>query len=372
MRIGFLVNPIAGMGGRVGLKGTDGWAYREAIKRGAEPVAPKRAQEFLSALKSLCRVELLVAPGIMGEDEARAVEYPSFSVVGGSVGNETSREDTIRFARAMIDEGVGLLVFVGGDGTARDVLDATKGRIPVLGVPSGVKMYSSVFAVNPRAAARVVALYAEGKAAIVQGEVMDIDEEAFRRNRLSVKLYGFMPTIACEGLLQASKEPSRAETELDNMMEIAEYLVEEVLKPDVLYFLGPGSTVKAVADALGVEKTLLGVDAVINGRLVGKDLDERGALEVLSRHRGPAAIIVTPIGGQGFLFGRGNQQISPRVIRAVGIENVIIIATRRKMRKLRRLLVDTGDPELDRLLSGYRRVIVGYREEIVVKVESPS
>jgi predicted polyphosphate/ATP-dependent NAD kinase len=224
-------------------------------------------------------------------------------------------------------------------------------------------MYSAVFAVNPAAAARLLVDCALRGCRVEAREVLDIDEEAFRRDELRVRLYGYAPTPVEEALVQSGKQAAPAEGEAE---AIGEYLAES-MEECRLYILGPGSTVKAVADALGVEKTLLGVDAVHNGRLVGRDLDEAGILRLL-REYGRAAIVVTPIGGQGFIFGRGNQQISPEVIRRVGVDNVIVIATPTKLKGLDVLRVDTGDPEVDQSLAGWRRVIVGYGQYKLVKV----
>jgi len=366
--IGFIVNPIAGMGGRVGLKGTDGEAYILALKKGAKPVAPRRALEFLNSL-TISNIEFYVAPGPMGEDIILKSKYgrSKFKVVGSLKSKHTTAEDTKRVASEMVKEGISLLVFVGGDGTARDVLDAVDLKVPVLGVPSGVKMYSAVFAVNPKAAARIVEAYVKGYTMEVLAEVMDIDEDAYRRNELKIQLYGYMRVPVISGLVQSCKEPSiNIADEEENRIAIARRIIEE-MEPDTLYILGPGTTVKTICDMLGLNKTLLGVDAIYNGVLVGRDLDEKGLLELLKKYP-KAKIIVSPIGGQGFIFGRGNQQISPKVIRLVGRSNIIVIATHRKMRSLETLRVDTGDEEVDRMLRGYIRVIVDYNEDLVVKV----
>ncbi len=365
--IGFLVNPIAGMGGRVGLKGTDGEAYFEALRRGAKPVAPERAARFLIRLEKLpLDEEILSPPGVMGENylHSRRLRY---RIVGSLEKRVTTAEDTRRFSRMMADMGVSIMVFVGGDGTARDIVSAIDAEIPMLGVPSGVKMYSGVFAVNPEAAARLLYEYLRGNAELVDAEVLDIDEEAFRRGRLSIRLYGYARTPMITGLLQGSKQPSLLGEEDENKRAIARYFAERYYKQCTLYLLGPGTTVKAIADELGVEKTLLGVDAVYNGRLVGRDLDEKGMLSLLDKYS-RAVIVVSPIGGQGFIFGRGNQQISPRVIRRVGLDNIIIVATRHKISRLDSLKVDTGDPSLDEEFRGYIRVIVDYMEEQVMRV----
>lgn len=368
-RIGFIINPIAGMGGRVGLKGTDGEAYRIALEKGAKPVSPDRARVFLENL-NLDNIGFIVAPSIMGYDVVVKTKHSRniIEVVGRLESRVTTAEDTRRIAREMLSRNIDLLVFVGGDGTARDIMDAVDSKIPVLGVPSGVKVYSGVFAVNPVAAAKIVEAFVQGRASIVEEEVLDIDEEAFRRDELRIKLCGYMKTITAGDLLQPGKQPSISTCEEeDNKKAIARTVAEE-MEPDTLYILGPGTTIKAIADELGVEKTVLGVDAVYNKRLVGKDLDEKTLLRLLERYP-RAKIIVTPIGGQGFIFGRGNQQISPEVIkRAGGKENIIVVATRRKIQNLRVLRADTGDPEVDAMLKGYIRVVVDYNTTLVMKV----
>ncbi len=365
--LGFIVNPIAGMGGAVGLKGTDGpEVLKRAIELGAKPVAPERARKFLMELQPLKeKIRLVAAAGLMGEDEARECGFNP--VVIGERKEETTPEDTRRAAAEMKKLGVDLLVFCGGDGTARDVLDAVDMDIPVLGVPTGVKMHSAVFAVNPKAAARIAIRFLWGELPLKEGEVMDVDEEAYRAGRLSAKLYGYVMTPYEPTLLQGMKIPSPvAEDELENKRAIAKYVVEN-MEPGVIYIVGPGTTTRPIAEELGVEKTLLGVDLICDGELLARDVNEA---EILSKIRGrKAKIIVTPIGGQGFIFGRGNQQISPSVIRMVGKDNIIVVASKSKIMGLKKLRVDTGDPELDDLLRGYMRVIVDYGEEAVVPVE---
>ena len=374
----FVVNPLAGIGGPLALKGSDGEAGREALRRGARLVAPERARRFTAQLARLLAgsgVELLTAGGVMGADYLRGAGL-GYEVVYEPRGWPTRREDTVATVKECLRRGAELVVFVGGDGTARDVVAAGAGseETPVLGVPAGVKMYSSVFAETPEAAAEVVADWARGRASPCSGEVLDIDEEAFRRGRLSVRLYAVAYTLCHPLMVGSSKQPSpETSEERENRGAIARYIAEN-MEDCTLYILGPGSTVKAIADALGVEKTLLGVDAVHNRRLVGKDLDEESLYRLIAEHRrrgGRVRIIVTPIGGQGFILGRGNQQLSPRVIReAGGKEAIIVIATHGKLRGLRRLRVDTGDSGLDSELAGYLRVVTDYGEETLVPVEA--
>ncbi len=344
-KVGFLVNPIAGMGGAEGLKGTDGKkTLLEAIRKGAKSVSPERGLRYLEEVQRRNKdIEFLIAPGKMGESIADRLKLEHELV--GRIGRTTTSQDSVRIARLMKRRRAGLIVFCGGDGTARDVLKGVGQDTPALGVPAGVKIYSSVFAINPVAAAESTVAFLQGQIPKRLGEVVDVDEAAFRENRLSV---------------------SSEDTELDT---IAEYFQEKI-DPVYTYILGPGSTLERIAKRLGVKKTLLGVDAVKwNGTVLGRDMDGTALLTLAGE--GHVKIVISPIGGQGFLFGRGNQQITPDVIRRVGVENVIVVGSRSKIEALhpRRLLTDSGDDEIDRQLRGYLRVITGYREEMVVKVE---
>ena len=364
-KIGLIVNPIAGMGGSVGLKGTDGEMRRRALALGARPVAPGRAREFLDCLSCREHICLLLAPGSMGADYLDGADVETRVV--GELRGETSPDDTARLAREMLGHGVELLVFVGGDGTARDICDSIGTRVPVVGVPSGVKVYSAAFANSVHGAASLVDAYVDG-ADLAEEEVLDIDEEAFRHGVLDARLYGYLLVPRIEEHLQGGKEASGSGgSPLENKREIGEYVAEE-MSPDMLYLLGPGTTVKAITDVLNLDKTLLGVDAVFDGRAAGADLNEQSILGLLDRYPS-RCIVVTPLGGSGFIFGRGNRQFTPRVIRRVGRENIMVVANRDKLAQLECLRVDTDDTELNRELSGYIDVITGYRFSKLVKVE---
>jgi predicted polyphosphate/ATP-dependent NAD kinase len=365
--VGLIVNPIAGMGGAVGLKGTDGKAILEkAIILGAEPIAPVRAESFLSELKPFRRrIRFIVGAGKMGEDEARNCGFAS-TVLGKSK-NETSAEDTIEVARRIIDVGVDLLVFCGGDGTARDILNVVDTDLPVLGVPTGVKMHSAVFAVGSRAATRIAMKFLWEELPLREAEVMDVDEEAFREGRVSAKLYGYVLTPYEPSLIQGVKMASpMTKSEIRNQAAIAIYVIEN-MKTDVVYVIGPGTTTRTIGDLLDSKKTLLGVDLFYNKKLIAKDVNEK---QILEKIKGKTAkIIVTPIGGQGFIFGRGNQQISPEVIQHVGRDNIVVIAAEGKLRGLKSLRVDTGDQSLDDTLRGYIKVISNYKREHMMQIE---
>jgi len=365
--VGFIVNPIAGMGGAVGLKGTDGKAILErAISLGAKPLAPLRAREFLSELTAVKgKIRLITGAGKLGEDEACDCGF-NFTVLGERK-EETTAEDTKKTAKEIKDAGAGLLVFCGGDGTARDVLDAVGTEVPVLGVPTGVKMHSAVFAVDPRAAARIAMEFLWEELPLKETEVMDVDEEAFRDGRLSARLYGHVLAPFEPRLIQGAKVASAmTEGEVRNQAALAVYIIEG-MQPDVVYIIGPGTTTRTIVDLLNEEKTLLGVDLLCNKKLIAKDVNEKQILKAIKGK--PARIIVTPIGGQGFIFGRGNQQISPAVIRKVGLDNIIVIATKHKMWGLKTLRVDTGDSSLDRELRGQIKVVIDYREAVLAPLE---
>ncbi|MGD0996104.1 MAG: ATP-NAD kinase family protein [Candidatus Bathyarchaeia archaeon] len=358
--IGFIVNPVAGMGGAVGLKGTDGKTIlNKAISLGAKPIASQRAETFLAELYSVKEsLKLLVGAGSMGETEAKKCGF-TFDVKGESK-KETTSEDTQNTAKAMVESCVDLLVFCGGDGTTRDILKAVGLNVPVLGVPTGVKMHSAIFAITPQAAARVAVSYLWGGLPLREAEVMDVDEQAFREGRLSAELYGYMLSPYEPHLIQGNKlESLMTENEVRNQAAIAIYIIEEMEKGTV-YIVGPGTTTRTIGDLLDQKKTLLGVDLFQNKRIIASDVNEKQILEAIKGK--VARIIVTPIGGQGFIFGRGNQQISSEVIRQVGLDNIVVVATTGKLDRLKSLRVDTGDPELDKDLRAHEiNVVIDYK-----------
>ncbi len=363
-KIGLIVNPVAGMGGSVGLKGTDDGMHREALALGAEPVTPQQTRVFLAALQKTGQIFFQAAPGKMGADylEEAGLSYQ----ITGKIDTETSAEDTLRIAREMVEQGIDLLVFVGGDGTARDIHDAIATRVPVVAVPSGVKVFSAVFAVSARGAAGIVDAFVEGTG-FTEAEILDIDEEAYRDNHLSARLYGVLKVPEVRVFLQHGKEASRSTASNEEAhLDIADTLKEKI-NPETLYLLGAGSTLKAIAFELGIPKTLLGVDGLYNGERVGADLNERALLALLDQYPS-RKIIVTPIGGNGFIFGRGTRQFTSTVLQQVGKKNILVVAAPDKISHLDCLRVDTGDLQTDQMLSGYISVIVGYRETRMMKV----
>ncbi len=396
-RLGMLVNPIAGMGGAVGLKGTDGAAVlAEAVERGAVAQAAERAALALRAfvaLRGTADTEVLTAPGVMGADSARAAHVPALAL--GSLGvAPTTAADTRRLACALVDAGIDLLLFAGGDGTARDVVEALTGRVtPVMGIPAGVKVQSSVFARGPAAAGRAAAIFLTAPASQRRTgprEVLDLDEAAYRRGEIAPRLFGELLVPIDERRLQARKEPS-PRSEVAAAAGAAAGVARR-LAAGGRCILGPGSTVRAVADRLGIAKTLVGVDVVdvapCDGVAARPDgagdptvcatmvvADATSAQLDLVAAGNPVTLVVTPIGGQGFILGRGNQQLSPSLLRAIlacgGREALVVVATPAKIASLhgRPLLVDCGDAELDAELAGHITIITGAEERTIYRVE---
>jgi predicted polyphosphate/ATP-dependent NAD kinase len=366
-RLGLIVNPIAGIGGRVGLKGSDGAEIqKKALELGAVPQSLNRAIQALERLKPVDGLEVVTYPGEMGEGAARTCGFEP-TVIGSIKPGETTPEDTMNAAREMRRLNVRLLLFAGGDGTARDIYNAVGDALPVLGIPAGVKIHSAVFGTNPLNAGDLAASYLQGKvSSLREAEVMDIDEEAFRQGIVSAKLYGYLRVPFQRRLLQGLKTPS-SPGEQAAMAAIAADVVSN-MEDGWLYIIGPGTTTRAITSRLGLDKTLIGVDVVADRKLAAADVNESQLLELLEGRR--AKVIVTPIGGQGYLFGRGNQQISPKVIGKVGRENIIVVSTTGKIHSLRGrpLWVDTGDRAVDEMLSGHIRVTTGYNEQIIYRV----
>ncbi len=354
-RIGFLVNPVAGMGGSVGLKGTDG-VLAEAVRRGAEPQAMNRAKVTLAILQKDLGLQFLTCSGAMGEEALRQAGIEQYEVIYQYTGESTA-QDTRQAAERFLAAGVGLILFCGGDGTARDIFAVVGRNVPLLGIPAGVKMYSAVFAIDPVAAAEL--LTATDRWSFRDSEVLDIDEERYRAGELSARLFGVARTPAIPGKIQESKQVFEDQDEDRAKDEIARFM-HEVMLPDTLYILGAGTTTESIARRIGVKKTLLGVDAVKNGEIVAQDADEKTLIDLVGKEK-RVRILISPIGAQGFILGRGNQQISAGVVRHTGVKNIIVVATPHKLRETPVLYVDTGDPALNREFGDSIQVISGYR-----------
>ncbi|MBO6655379.1 MAG: ATP-NAD kinase family protein [Pseudomonadales bacterium] len=364
-KIGLVVNPVAGVGGPVGLKGSDG-LLEEAIALGGESKVAGRVSVCLRGLP-MNRIEWYSVPGDMGAAHLRAQSVASHEM-GEAPQSTTTPEDTKRVVDQLCQAGIDLLLFAGGDGTARDVADAWHTVPAVLGIPCGVKMHSGVFATSPSAAADLVHRLIDGEAlSVMDAEVRDIDEASFREGIVKTRFYGELPVPDDLRYVQQTKIGGRESDELV-VQEIAADVIEN-MDDETLYIMGSGSTVATILETMGLTATLLGIDVVYQGKLIATDATEQQLLALLDDHP-KSKILVTAISGQGHIFGRGNQQLSASVIRQAGPDNVLIAATKSKLAALeqRPLLVDTGDTELDSHLSGMKTVLTGYDDHVLYRV----
>ncbi|MBT4161536.1 MAG: ATP-NAD kinase family protein [Gammaproteobacteria bacterium] len=365
IRIGLLLNPVAGMGGPTGLKGTDG-VIDEAIRRGGESRVDERVELCLNSLVDT-DIEWLTLPAAMGADLLARLGLPH-KVTGRVQEGRTTAEDTRRGVVSLEGEGIDLLLFAGGDGTARDIVDSYHDCSAILGVPCGVKMHSGVFATSPQAAAGLINKLSVGELlSVIQAEVRDIDEASFREGIVKTQFYGELPVPDDLRFMQQTKVGGREVEELV-IEEIAAEFIEN-LDPETLYIMGSGSTIAGVMAAMGLPSTLLGIDVIKNREIVATDVSEQQLLKLLQKDL-PARIVVTAISGQGHIFGRGNQQLSPVVIRKVGVNNIDILASKSKLAGLnkRPLLVDTGDMALDESLRGIRSIVTGYEDRVLYRI----
>ncbi|RUO31324.1 ATP-NAD kinase family protein [Aliidiomarina sanyensis] len=374
-RLGLVINPYAGIGGSVALKGSDGPVTRqEALARGAKLRAPERVKTALQPLLLFKdRIRFATAAGNMGADVLRALGF-AYDVVYTPKNTQTEAEDTQAAVRALCAEHLDLLVFAGGDGTARDVVRALgEQQLPAVGIPAGVKIHSAVYAVSPAAAGKVLRALLQGELTTLRSaDVMDLDEEAYRRGAVRAKRFGELQVPGELEYMQAVKIGGRESDELV-LADIAADVIER-MDDDALYIMGSGSTVAFIMDELGLPNTLLGVDVISRGAVIAQDVtgSQLEALVAEARAVGQRVyLVVTLIGGQGHIFGRGNQQLTPEVIRMVGREHIDVVATKRKLQALegRPLRVDTGDATLDDELAGFIAVITGYHDRTMVAVE---
>ncbi|UAW97169.1 ATP-NAD kinase family protein [Halopseudomonas nanhaiensis] len=363
-RLGLLINPLAGVGGQAALKGSDGVA-ETALAMGVRPRAHERVHQALVPLMPLAsKLELYAAPGSMGADLCEELGL-AHRVVGELEGDATSASDTRRLAAELAGQGLDLLLFAGGDGTARDICAVLGESQLVLGVPAGVKIHSGVYAVNPRAAGELVSLLIQGDLVrLAEAEVRDIDEDAFRAGTVRTRHFGELRVPEEGRFVQQVKQGGR-EQETLVLDDIAAWLQEQQ-DAGIGWILGPGSSNYELLQSLHLEGTLLGVDVMRGNEVLLRDATEQQLWELVSEG-GEWRILVSAIGGQGHILGRGNQQISPRIVRAVGLDNLLVVATKTKLRTLagRPFLLDSGDPQLDQDLTGLRRVLSGYREEML-------
>lgn len=367
-KIGLIVNPIAGMGGKVALKGTDGSdILQKAIHRGAHPEAASKAQRALRQLKLTQNpFRIFTCPGAMGENICRelGVEYQVLPIRQRDSGERpsdelTTEEDTINAARQLKALSVDLLVFAGGDGTARDIYSAVGSDFPVLGIPAGVKIQSAVFALSPESAGTILAGIVDNeKINFCDREVVDLDEDAYRTGKVHATLYGVMKVPDQPVYMQNMKQ-SGFSSEQDQLEGAAEYIVDH-MDADSYYAIGSGSCAKSVSRCLKLPFELLGIDIIRNKQLIVRDATEEQLWQYA--RQGKMKIIVSPIGGQGFLFGRGNHQFSPRVLKAVGKENITVMSPVEKLLSIRdkTLHIDLEDENVRESLVGYYLIVAGY------------
>ncbi|GGD67331.1 ATP-NAD kinase family protein [Lacimicrobium alkaliphilum] len=368
-KLGLIINPYAGIGGALALKGSDGPEIRQkALDMGARQLAPERTAQALELLKPYqSQMKIITAAGEMGEDLSRQMGFDTEVCYRPPA--QTEAEDTEHTARELLKHNVDLLLFAGGDGTARNICAVVDESLPVLGIPAGCKIHSGVYCVTPKAAGRVVEKLVKGElVSLHQAEVMDIDEQGFRQGVVKARRFGEMQVPAELQYVQAVKMGGRESEELV-LDDIAAHVIEQM--DDEIYLMGSGSTVAAVMESMGLENTLLGVDLVQHQQLLLSDATAEQLLEAIKGK--PARLIITLIGGQGHIFGRGNQQLSSEVIRAIGKENILLVATKSKLNALngRPLITDTGDHLLDEALCGLMQVITGYHDQVLYPVQIP-
>mgnify|MGYP000725334877 FL=1 len=374
-KIGLIINPVAGLGGSVALKGSDNVAS-QALSLGATAKATLRAEQALAVIAQLQQeFEVITVKGAMGEDLCRKMNLPSRCVdfFGSEKLNAdimtSNADDTLAAARSIKAAGVDCLVFAGGDGTARNIYSAVGEDFPVLGIPAGVKIHSGVYAITPKAAGEILKLMITNQlVSVMERDVMDIDESLFREGTVKAKRYGEMQVPAELTYMQAVKMGGKESNELV-LTDIAADVIEQV--EDSLVIMGSGSTTEFIMQEMGLDNTLLGVDVVFEQELIASDVTEQQLLSLIEKYD-DVKLVVTLIGGQGHVFGRGNQQLSPSVIRAIGLDNIIIVATKTKLEALeqRPLLADTGDEALNQALSGLVKVTTGFHDYVMVRLKN--
>jgi predicted polyphosphate/ATP-dependent NAD kinase len=348
------------MGGSVGLKGTDGDAYLRATELGAIRMSHLSAKRALSLIRTDIQ---FVSAEHMGSDVLDYLEISHETIP--TVSGDTGKEDT-RNAAAIMKESCDLILFCGGDGTARDILDSVGTDVPVLGIPAGVKMYSSVFATTPEDIPNIVNGFINGYARLTEREVMDINEDDHRNGILSARPYGYLMVPYLPSVVQDCKGVYEGNNEDEEIDEVAEYIIT-TMRDDTLYIIGPGSTAGRIMERMGLDHTILGIDAVFNGKAVGMNMNEARLLELIGEYEN-IVLILGIIGKQGFFLGRGNKELTPAVIRRIDIDNIVLVASITKLNDLKELHVDTGDPNLDKELKGYRKVVFRYSRERMMKV----
>ncbi len=383
-RIGVLVNPDAGLGGRLGFKGSDGRAD-EARSSGAKDRAGPRMMETITHIfnliqsKKCLEFDLYVCGGKMGSDWIKDIPFPNLKVIGDWQG-KTSAKDTTLAVELLLEEDVDLIMYAGGDGTTRDIIETLESleslELPLIGVPSGVKMYSGCFAEDTLAAAEVLAAWINGDLGFSTTEVLDMDEESYRLGEWKIDMFGQAITPASPLWIQGSKHQVQAVGEDEVLESLSEHILEiYVENENCLIIWGAGGSLNKIANLCNLDTTLLGIDISKGDKLIGTDLSEKELISILDNYsENEIVLLLSPMGGQGFLIGRGNLQLSPDVLRKIGIDNIMGVATPAKLLSISRIRIDTGDTSLDKEIRGkkYVKIIQGYRTIKIVKIESPN
>mgnify|MGYP003624260947 FL=1 len=375
-RLGIIINPLAGLGGSVGLKGSDGVA-NEALAKGAIPKAQQRMQQALDVILPFAeQIDIITASGDMGGLLCRQMGFSTqevYRAIETRSAEKTSALDTQQAVKCLLEHQLDLLLFAGGDGTARDIYAVVDDSFPVLGVPAGVKIHSGVYGITPHASGVVVRMLLNGElVSLMSADVMDIDEVAFRQGIVKARRFGEMTVPAEPRYIQAVKMGGKEVDELV-LADIAADIIESM--DDELYIMGSGSTVAAVMEDLGLANTLLGVDVIQHKQIMAQDVTAQQLLTFIADKKTYPSVklVITLIGGQGHILGRGNQQLSPDLIRQIEKDNILILATKTKLKALegRPLIVDSGDPELDKVLTGYYKIVTGYHDYVMYQVANP-
>ena len=310
----------------------------------------------------------------MGSDWMPMESYiESIDYVHESSGTTTA-SDTHLAVKNILDSGIQILVYSGGDGTTRDIVSTLESAgfpsMPVIGVPSGVKMHSGCFASSPRAAAEVLSAWIVGDLLVSSTEVLDLDEDLYREGKWVVRLYAEAFSPNSPRWMQGSKELIQTESEDEIIQGLSDHIEQSFVDDNRLIIWGSGGTLRSIGENLGFDLTTLGIDATVGNGQVGTDLDEAGLIEILTKHSGKMTLLLSPMGGQGFLIGRGNLQLSPEVIKIIGIDNILGVVTPAKLLSVRALRIETGDEILDSEFSSkrYLKILQGYRTTRILPV----
>ena len=377
VRLGLLVNPDAGLGGRLGLKGSDGQA-EYARSKGANDRSGPRVKDTLEHFANLHReisdITWFTSEGRMGTDWVpKNIQIGDFITIHQS-SDITTVSDTSELVTSLIESNIDLLVYAGGDGTTRDIISVLeslgKSEIPVIGIPCGVKMHSGCFASSPKAGAEVLSAWLNGDLLVSSTEVLDLDEEKYRNGEWVVRLYAEAKTPASPRWMQGAKMRVEVTGEEEIIEGLADHIRELLITDNRLIIWGSGGTLRTISNMIGFQGTVLGIDASIGSQQIGTDLNEKQLLNLLSTHTGEVTLLLSPMGGQGFLIGRGNLQLSPDVLREIDIVNILGVVTPAKLLSVRRLRIETGDVDLDQKFAEkkYLKVLQGYRTTRVLPI----